>query len=98
MLTESKDNFDADIAIIGGGIAGPALAAALADSGYRIVLLERSTRPLDTVRGDQLQPSTCELLDRWGVMQMMMDRGAERRLGSRWQTAEGELIVENRIN
>lgn len=98
MSSDTQDNFDADIAIIGGGIAGPALAAALADSGYRIVLIERSTRPLDTVRGDQLQPSTCEHLDRWGVLQMMIDQGAERRLGSRWQTAEGELIVENRIN
>jgi len=34
---------DCDLAIVGGGIAGPALAAALADDGYRIVLIERSS-------------------------------------------------------
>ena len=87
-----------DIAIVGGGIAGPALAAALADSGYSIVLIERSADPLDTVRGDQLQPATVELLDNWGVLDRLLSAGAERRLGSKWYTAEGELLLETRVD
>ena len=72
------------ILVIGGGIAGPALAAAVADAGYRTILIERSADPLDTARGDHLQPFTCEALQRWGVLDAMFERGAERRLGSRW--------------
>jgi len=85
---------DFDLAIVGGGIAGPALAAAVADAGYRTVLVERSAEPLDTARGDHLQPITCELLERWNVLQAMFARGAERRLGSRWQLPDGELILD----
>ena len=70
---------ECDLAIVGGGIAGPALAAALADSGYRIILIERNADSLDTARGDHLQPLTCEWLARWDVLDLMFARGAERR-------------------
>jgi 2-polyprenyl-6-methoxyphenol hydroxylase-like FAD-dependent oxidoreductase len=87
-----------DLAIVGGGIAGPALAAALADSGLNIVLIERSTKPLDTTRGDQLQPATCEHMEHWGVLDMLFERGAEKRLGSRWMTATGETLCETPVD
>ncbi len=67
-------HLDCDLAIVGGSIAGPALA----DDGYRIVLIERRAEPLDTARGDHLQPITCEWLKRWGVLDAMWARGAER--------------------
>jgi len=35
MSSDTQDNFDADIAIIGGGIAGPALAAVLTGSALK---------------------------------------------------------------
>ena len=89
---------DCDLAIVGGGIAGPALAAALADDGYRIILIERSAEPLDTARGDHLQPVTCESLECWGVLDMMLERGAERRLGARWQTPDGESVLDVRVD
>ncbi|MGI9343175.1 MAG: FAD-dependent oxidoreductase [Gammaproteobacteria bacterium] len=87
-----------DLAIVGGGIAGPALAAAMADDGYRIVLIERNAGPLDTARGDHLQPITCESLERWGVLDMMFERGAERRLGSRWKMPDGQLVLDARVD
>ena len=37
-----------DIAIIGSGIAGGALAVALKDSGLSVLLLDRRAGPLDT--------------------------------------------------
>ncbi len=98
MVDTDTEILDCDIAIVGGGIAGPALAAALADSKYRIIMVERSTKPLDTVRGDQLQPATCEHLERWGVLDMLLARGAERRLGSRWKTAAGQLVLNARVD
>jgi 2-polyprenyl-6-methoxyphenol hydroxylase-like FAD-dependent oxidoreductase len=82
-----------DIAIVGGGIAGPALAAALANTNLRIVLIEKSPGVLDTARGDHLQPVACEWLDEWGVLQLMWDSGAERRMGSVWKTPDGETVL-----
>ena len=49
---------DFDVAIVGGGIAGPAMACALAPTGLRVLLIERSSEALDTERGDHLQPQT----------------------------------------
>lgn len=95
MTTESTPDskLECDLAIVGGGIAGPALAAALADHGYNIILIERSIDPLDTARGDHLQPAACEWLERWGVLDQMFARGAERRCGARWQTHDGQLVL-----
>lgn len=87
-----------DLAIVGGGIAGPALAAAVAEQGYRTLLIERSADPLDTARGDHLQPFTCEALERWGVLEMMFAHGAERRLGSRWYGTDGDLLFDARVD
>jgi 2-octaprenyl-6-methoxyphenol hydroxylase len=86
-------NITPDIAIIGGGIAGPALAAALADTGLRIVLIEKSLSPLDTARGDHLQPVACDWLNEWGVLDLMWQHGAERRLGSVWKTPQGDIVL-----
>ena len=85
---------ECDLAIVGGGIAGPALAAALSERGYSIVLIERSADPLDTARGDALQPVSCESLERWGVLDKMFARGAERRCGARWLTHNGQLVFD----
>ena len=41
--------FDHDISIVGGGLAGPALALALADAGFRVCVIDRL---LNTVRQD----------------------------------------------
>ena len=48
-----------DVIIVGGGIAGNALAAVLARAGRAILVLERSTVYHDRVRGEVFQP--------WGV-------------------------------
>ena len=49
----------ADVVIVGGGIAGSALAAALASAGLDVLLLERQTTFRDKVRGEYMHP--------WGV-------------------------------
>src|SRR5262245_2017946 len=55
-----------DVVIIGGGLAGSTLAAALTKQKRRVLLLERETRFRDRVRGENMLP--------WGV-------AAARRLG-----------------
>ena len=48
-----------DIAIIGAGPAGTSTALALADSGLRLVVLDKSDFPRDKICGDAI-PARCE--------------------------------------
>ena len=48
-----------EIAVVGGGIGGAALATVLARRGLTVVVLERDIRPVDRVRGEFMAP--------WGV-------------------------------
>ena len=82
-----------DIAIVGAGIAGSALSAALANSGLSIVLLDKRTNSLDTARGDAIQPVMCETLAKWGVLQALIDAGAEKRYATRWFDSQGSEIL-----
>ncbi len=52
----------ADIAVIGGGVAGSSAAAVLAQLGLGVVLIERETRFRDRVRGESIHP--------WGVREV----------------------------
>ncbi len=84
---------ETDILIVGGGIAGSALACALRHDGYNIVVVEQRKMPLDTARGDHLQPCNVELLARWGVLDKFLERGAGKRVGHEYRTAEGEVLL-----
>jgi 2-polyprenyl-6-methoxyphenol hydroxylase-like FAD-dependent oxidoreductase len=92
------ESADFDVAIVGGGIAGPAMACALAPTGWRVLLVERSSEALDTARGDHLQPQTCEWLAQWGVLDDMWALGAEKRLGSRYLLPKGELVLHATVD
>lgn len=52
---------EADVVVVGGGIAGSALATVLARAGLSVLILERSDVHVDHVRGEWLAP--------WGVVE-----------------------------
>ncbi len=87
-----------DILIVGGGIAGAALACALRHKNYRIVLIEQRKDKLDTARGDHLQPYSVELLALWGVLKQFLEAGAAKRVGHAFRTASGETLLEARYD
>lgn len=60
-----------DAVVVGGGIAGSALAAALAGDGYDVLLLERQTVYRDKVRG--------EVINCWGVVELL-ELGLEKNI------------------
>ena len=82
-----------DIAIVGSGIAGGALAAAIKGSGLSVLILDRRSGPLDTAGDDHIQPAIQPVLSRWGVLDRLFEAGAERRAGTRCFDAEGGHIV-----
>ncbi len=84
---------ETDILIVGGGVAGAALACALRHQNYRITLVEQRTGNLDAARGDHFQPYTVELLARWGVLDKFFERGASKRIGHEFRTAEGATLL-----
>lgn len=84
MRTRSSSELDRDVAVVGGGIAGSALASVLADNGLDVMVLERQELYTDHVRGENLHP--------WGVAEA-------QRLGiARALLAAGGHLVEESVN
>jgi len=96
--SQSNETLAADVLIVGGGIAGAALAARLAPLGWNVILVERNAGALDTARGDHLQPHAAELLDRWGLLQRFMAAGAEKRMGTVWKAVDGEVLLDGAVD
>lgn len=89
---------DTDIVILGGGIAGSALACALRNSGYRIALVEPRVEALDTARGDHLQPCNVEALAKWGALDAFFAAGAGKRWGHEFRDASGGVLLSARCD
>src|SRR5712691_8676149 len=67
---------DADVIVVGGAVAGAALANALGSRGARTLLLEKVSREIHSTRGDNLHPPTLRILDQWGVLAGLHADGA----------------------
>jgi 2-polyprenyl-6-methoxyphenol hydroxylase-like FAD-dependent oxidoreductase len=65
----------ADVIIVGGGIAGGALSIALARGGLDVVVLERSDRYEDRVRGEWLAPWGAAEARELGLYDLLRDAG-----------------------
>lgn len=81
-----------DVAIVGGGVAGASLAAALAGAGLDVVVVEREALFRDRIRGEALHPWGAAEAERIGLVPTL------RRAGARplpvWQRYEGRTPVE----
>ena len=66
----------ADVVIVGGGIAGSALAYALASAGRTVTVLESSVEYSDRVRGESMLPWGVREARNLGVEQVLLDAGA----------------------
>lgn len=65
-----------DVAIVGGGVAGSALAISLRRAGMSVAVVEREARFRDRVRGDALFPWGAAEAARLGIADILADSGA----------------------
>ncbi|KAI9223874.1 squalene epoxidase-domain-containing protein [Blastocladiella britannica] len=56
-----------DVIVVGAGVAGSALAYALAQDGRKVLLLERDLREPDRIVGELMQPGGCLMLEQLGL-------------------------------
>ncbi len=80
---------EVDVVIVGGGIAGGALASALADDGLDVVVLEASAHYEDRVRGESLMPWGVAEARELGVEKLFLDAGA--RVSASWVHYDDDL-------
>ena len=71
-LSDSKP----DAVIVGAGIAGSALAIALARSGFSVILLEKSAVHVDRVRGEFIVPWGVAEARTLGILDLLEGAGA----------------------
>jgi flavin-dependent dehydrogenase len=64
-----------DAIIVGARCAGAATALLLARRGYRVLLLDRSTFPSDTISGHFILHSGTRKLAEWGLLTQVQDSG-----------------------
>jgi len=67
-----------DVAIVGAGIGGSALAIVLAEAGLSVVLLEKSLQHKDVVRGEWLAPWGVREASNLGLTDLYMAHGGHR--------------------
>ena len=68
---------DCDALVIGGGPAGSAISALLAEKGWRVVVLEKDRHPRFHI-GESLLPHTLPILDRLGVLDQVDEIGLKK--------------------
>ncbi len=85
-----REHFDA--VIVGGGVGGGALATTLARAGLAILVLEKSTRYRDHVRGEWMAPWGVAELQTLGLYDVVHAAGGHHL--SRHQPSEPDLSAE----
>jgi len=75
---------DADVAVIGGGPAGGALAGYLAAAGRSVVVFEGTQFPRPHV-GESLVPAANRVLGELGLLDQMEQEGFPRKYGAVWR-------------
>lgn len=72
---------DAEVIVVGGGPAGSTFAAALAEAGHDVLLLDKARFPRHKACSDYINPAGARLLREMGVLDEALRRGARRMEG-----------------
>jgi flavin-dependent dehydrogenase len=83
----------ADVAIVGAGPAGAALAILLTEHGLDVAVLDRAALPRPKICGEYLSPEAARLLDRLGVLKALDAAGAAALAGMRITAPDGSVLT-----
>src|SRR5690242_806858 len=85
---------DYDVGIIGGGPAGSAMGAYLAQAGLRCAVFEREIFPRPHV-GESLVPSSTRVFKELGLLQQMEDNKFPHKYGAVWTSSANPQMYEH---
>ena len=80
-----------DIVIVGAGIAGSSSAIALAQEGYRILLLDRAMFPRYKPCGEGIMPEGVQILAEFGLLPEILAHGGTKIRGLRYWNRQGVM-------
>jgi flavin-dependent dehydrogenase len=81
-------SLDAEVVVVGGGVAGAATAAGLARWGHEVILLDRAAFPREKACGEGLMPHGVSALAALGVLDDVLRTQPGRFTGISWQVGE----------
>ncbi len=74
--TVDSARLTADVAVVGGGVAGASAAAVLSQAGLDVVLIEREAQFRDRVRGESIHPWGMREIRALGLLAVLSDAGS----------------------
>jgi flavin-dependent dehydrogenase len=83
---------DYDVVIVGGRIAGASTALLLARAGFRVVVVERAARGVDTVSTHGLMRAGVIQLSRWDLLHRVVDAGTPPITRTVFHYADGDEV------
>ncbi len=83
------NGYQYDVIVVGGGIAGASMAVALGERGFSVLLLDKARFPRDKPCGEGLMPEGVAILERSGVVESILARGARPFRGMRYRSPGG---------
>ncbi|THH15911.1 hypothetical protein EW146_g4655 [Bondarzewia mesenterica] len=90
--TQRQAVYQLDIAIVGAGLAGLASAYALAVSGHRVRIFERSAGLPKAAGGLRVPPNATKILDYWGLHEELLRQSSKVKSNTFPDMATGEII------
>jgi len=89
MSGSGRARWDADVIVVGGGVAGSSAALLLGREGLRVLLVDRATFPRHKTCGEGIMPEGVAILESLGLMDDMLAAGAGLARGLRFRSHDG---------